>query len=87
MMIPAAAALEDRFADLEVPVLIVTGDGDRLVDHEHQSVRLHDLLPNSRLVVLAGVGHMVHHLEPRQMSEAMMEMMNLSRIAAGATGA
>ncbi len=87
MMIPAAAALEDRFADLKVPVLIVTGDGDRLVDHEHQSVRLHSRLPNSRLVVLTGVGHMVHHLAPRQMSEAMMEMTNPNRIAAGATGA
>ncbi|GGE10457.1 alpha/beta hydrolase [Aureimonas endophytica] len=71
-MIPAASALTERYRDLDGPVLIVTGDGDRIVDHRRQSRRLHDLLPQSRLLVLEGSGHMVHHLEPRRIAEAVL---------------
>lgn len=73
MMIPSAAELKDRYAELKLPILIVTGDGDRIVDHESQSRRLSKLLPNSRLLVLPGVGHMVHHIEPRSMAAAMLK--------------
>ena len=73
MMVPAAAALKNRYADVKVPLLIVTGDGDHVVKFEDQSRRLHKLLPNSRLVVLEGVGHMVHHTKPGKMSEAIVE--------------
>lgn len=73
MMVPSAAALKDRYAELKLPVLIVTGDADWIVDHERQSIHLSKLLPNSRLLVLLGVGHMVHHIEPRRIAAAMSE--------------
>jgi pimeloyl-ACP methyl ester carboxylesterase len=79
MMVPSAAALKDHYVELKLPVLVVTGDGDRIVDHKHQSLPLSELLPNSRLLVLPGVGHMVHHIDPRRIAAAMSEGMRLLR--------
>lgn len=60
-MIPAARRLAPRFAEISVPVAIVAGDGDRLVDTPTQSERLHRELADTRLEIVAGAGHMVHH--------------------------
>lgn len=82
VMVPAAAALKERYHELTLPITIVTGDGDRIVDFQNQSRRLHDLLPHSRMIVFKGVGHMAHHVEPRKMSEAIAETTGAGRIAA-----
>ncbi|MCB8839421.1 alpha/beta fold hydrolase [Aurantimonas sp. VKM B-3413] len=81
MMIPAAASLQGRYANLKAPLLLVTGDGDRIVDFRHQSRRLHEQLPGSRLVVLEGVGHMVHQTKPQKISEAMRETEDTEPVA------
>jgi len=64
MMIPAAAALTGRLETLELPVTIVAGDGDRMVDMAGQSQRLHEAVPHSRFIPIEGAGHMVHHTAP-----------------------
>ena len=61
LMVPAAMALQHRYSELEMPIVICTGLEDRLIDHK-QSVRLHERLPHSGLFVLPGIGHMIHHL-------------------------
>jgi pimeloyl-ACP methyl ester carboxylesterase len=61
MMIPAAAALAPRFAELKLPVTIIAGPGDELVTTADQSERLHKALPTSRFIAVEGAGHMVHH--------------------------
>jgi pimeloyl-ACP methyl ester carboxylesterase len=61
MMIPAAAALAPRYAELDLPVTIVAGKGDELVTPAGQSELLHQALPKSRYVPVEGAGHMVHH--------------------------
>jgi pimeloyl-ACP methyl ester carboxylesterase len=61
LMIPAAASLLDRHSELEMPVAIMAGKGDRVVDIGRQSRRLHAELPNSSLHELDGVGHMIHY--------------------------
>jgi pimeloyl-ACP methyl ester carboxylesterase len=71
VMVPGAATLAARYGDLKMPVTIVTGDGDRIVGHEGQSLRLHDEVRDSRLVVVEGAGHMVHHIDPAQVTAAI----------------
>jgi pimeloyl-ACP methyl ester carboxylesterase len=71
MMIPAAGALRSRYSTLVAPLLIIAGDGDRIVDTARQSRRLHGLLPKSRLVVIDGAGHMVHHTRPEKTAEVI----------------
>ena len=61
MMVPAAAGLSKRYEELTLPLTIVAGGGDRIVDTNDQSRRLHSSLPQSRLVEIDGAGHMAHH--------------------------
>ncbi|HET8728650.1 MAG TPA: alpha/beta hydrolase [Alphaproteobacteria bacterium] len=70
-MVPAAAALSRRYRALDLPVVIVTGSADRIVDAARHSFRIHRLLPGSEMLVVAGAGHMVHHSAPGQVIEAI----------------
>lgn len=60
-MIPAAAGLTHRYADLTLPVSIFAGDADRVVDVDAHARRLHAELDHSELHVLPHVGHMAHY--------------------------
>ncbi|GJD47439.1 Haloalkane dehalogenase 2 [Methylobacterium crusticola] len=61
LLVPDALALRPRYPEVRPPVTILSGTGDRMVDHAGQSVRLRDTIPGSRLVAVAGAGHMLHH--------------------------
>ncbi|MEJ7930166.1 alpha/beta hydrolase [Ramlibacter sp. AN1015] len=60
-MIPEARTLSRRYGELRMPVTIVAGADDQVVDPEAHAQRLHRELPASRLIVVPGEGHMVHH--------------------------
>lgn len=60
LMIPNAFAARGRYGDLKMPVAIVAGEDDRLIDVDAQSARLHGDVPRSTLERVAGHGHMVH---------------------------
>jgi pimeloyl-ACP methyl ester carboxylesterase len=70
-MIPAAAQLARRYHELNLPVTLVAGRGDRMVHTPSQSEKLHQLLPASRLVLLDDVGHMAHHSAPEAVAAAI----------------
>jgi pimeloyl-ACP methyl ester carboxylesterase len=59
LMIPSVHALRKKYRLLKMPVAIVAGAEDRLVENE-QSARLHRDIPHSTLRCLPGTGHMVH---------------------------
>lgn len=71
LMIPGAATLSRRYSELRTPLMIVAGDGDKIVDFERQSVRLHGSVPGSELRILSGAGHMIHHTAPDMVVEAI----------------
>ena len=60
LMIPDAIAFQGRYADLRMPVVIIAGQQDRLVDIERQSSRLHRQISQSAFRRVRGSGHMVH---------------------------
>jgi len=60
LMIPDAFALRKRYADLKMPVVIIAGEEDRLIDIDKQSARLHEDVTHSTLHRVPGAGHMVH---------------------------
>ncbi|MEX6506242.1 alpha/beta fold hydrolase [Jiella sp. M17.18] len=70
-MIPAARRAQDRYGTLRPPLTIVAGKADRMVATSQQSERLHEAVAGSRLVLLPGVGHMVHHVDPDAVAEAV----------------
>jgi pimeloyl-ACP methyl ester carboxylesterase len=70
-MITAAQQLSPRYSTITCPTVIMAGDADRIVNIERQAQRLHGAIPGSRLDVLNGAGHMIHHLDPARMVRAI----------------
>jgi pimeloyl-ACP methyl ester carboxylesterase len=60
LMIPDAFRFRGEYANLKMPVVIVAGDEDRLVDIDAQSKRLHRDIAQSRFHRVPSTGHMVH---------------------------
>jgi pimeloyl-ACP methyl ester carboxylesterase len=50
-----------RYAELRMPVVAITGDADTTVSPEIHSRRLIETVPNGKLILLPGVGHMVQN--------------------------
>lgn len=73
LLIPAAAATASQYPNLTMPVVIVAGSGDRLIDPDRQSRRLHEALPRSTFRKVAGSGHMVHQTRPEAVMAAIDE--------------
>src|SRR3954447_1984415 len=71
LLVPAATEMQSRYRELRLPVLIVTGGDDKIIDAGRQSRRLHDELPGSGFIALPGLGHMVHHLAPDSVMRAV----------------
>jgi pimeloyl-ACP methyl ester carboxylesterase len=63
-MVPQAKASSERHHELRMPVAIIAGADDKVIDLEAHSARLHRELAGSTLAIVAGAGHMVHHAAP-----------------------
>ena len=62
--------LEERLSSIEVPVLVITGDDDRIVSQE-DSVRIAKEIPDAELVVIPNSGHVPHEETPEEFLEAV----------------
>lgn len=71
LMIPDAIAAQGHYGDLAMPVAIVSGVGDKIVDVDHQARRLHREIAHSTLHIVPDCGHMVHHTAPRRVMAAV----------------
>jgi pimeloyl-ACP methyl ester carboxylesterase len=69
-MIPAALNLRRHYKNMTLPVVIIAGDGDKVV-FKRRSEQLRDSLPGSRLEIVKGAGHMVHYVATRQVAQAV----------------
>ena len=63
------ASMRDRYEELDMPVAIMAGSEDRVVDVGRHAVRLHEQIPGSGLRLVPGAGHMVHHAVPGLVAE------------------
>jgi pimeloyl-ACP methyl ester carboxylesterase len=73
LMIPDAFYFRDQYADLKMPIVIVAGDEDRVVDIDAQSMRLHRDVSQSKFLRVRGAGHMVHQTAPSIVMSAIDE--------------
>jgi len=60
-----------RYGEIAVPVEILHGDADTTVPLEVHSEPLSRQIAGSRLTVLEGVGHMLHHAAPQAVDDAI----------------
>jgi pimeloyl-ACP methyl ester carboxylesterase len=63
--------LSSRYSDIELPVVIVTGSGDLLVEPEQHAYPLHRAIKHSELIVLPETGHELPQTRPDQVIEAI----------------
>jgi pimeloyl-ACP methyl ester carboxylesterase len=80
LMIPVNNATQHRYAEIAMPVAIIAGAEDGIVNQK-QSRRLHDDLPNSTLRIVPGAGHMIHYAVPHEVVGAVGEIATRSLIA------
>lgn len=73
LMIPAAFASSKTYDELAMPMIIIAGEDDRLIDIDEQSGRLHDEVKQSKLHRIAGAGHMVQQSATRDLMAAIDE--------------
>jgi pimeloyl-ACP methyl ester carboxylesterase len=81
MMPLEAARLAPRLKEVTVPVLVMSGDGDKIVSFEHQSQRLARELLGGEIQVIHGAGHMIHHTAPQDVAagiEAFLRRIGVS---------
>jgi pimeloyl-ACP methyl ester carboxylesterase len=69
-----ASGLPDRLAEFTLPVLVITGDDDRIVPTA-DSIRLAGELPNASLVVIPQAGHVPHEERPDLFMQAVNEFL------------
>lgn len=76
-----AASVADRLGELTLPVLVITGDDDRIVPAE-ESVRLAGELPNVELVVIERCGHVPHEECPQAFLQAVEGFLDQAGLSA-----
>jgi pimeloyl-ACP methyl ester carboxylesterase len=73
LMIPNALASSKTYDELAMPVIIIAGEDDRLIDIDEQSGRLHSEVRQSKMHRIAGAGHMVQQSATGEVMAAIDE--------------
>ena len=71
MLMDAARAFGVLYRELNVPVRLIAGSDDRIVETDKHSARLHCELDTSTFRNVPGIGHMVHHAAPEEVMAAI----------------
>ena len=70
LMAASAKSLESRYGELMMPVSIIAGSGDLIVNPLAQSNRLAQLVLGHDAHLISGAGHMVHYFSPELVLQA-----------------
>jgi pimeloyl-ACP methyl ester carboxylesterase len=85
LMIPGAAGLAKHHSELSLPVAIMAGRGDKIVDCDSQAGRLGTELPGSTLTKVPGAGHMIHHIVPEQVAAVIRDLVRAATVVGKAS--
>ena len=72
---PQGINLAGHLSELKLPVLVITGDDDRIVPTA-QSIQLAKDIPGAKLVVISEAGHVPHEEQPTVFLTAVMEFIS-----------
>ena len=70
-IVPGLVGMAVRVRELNIPVTIMAGTKDRIVDHEDHAVWFHEHIPQSDLRLIPEVGHMMHYAAPNEVVAAI----------------
>lgn len=74
LMVPAAILSSKTYGELAMPVFILAGEDDRLIDIDEQSGRLHDEIKHSKMRRLPKAGHMIQQSDTADLMAAVDEV-------------
>jgi len=63
--------MSKRYSEISVPVIIVTGDKDKIVSPELNAIALHKVLPLSELIEMKDKGHEIPQTDPETIDVAV----------------
>jgi len=69
----------ERYRDIRVPTVVITGDRDQTVSLDIHARALTAAIPDARLEILEGVGHMPHHARPHRIEAAVAHVQEAAR--------
>ena len=78
-----AAPMRDRYGELHLPVMIMAGSDDQVVDVGRHAIRLYQQIAHSELRLVPGAGHMVHHAVPEQVADMIEAVAKGHRLPGG----
>jgi len=78
--------LSALYKNLEVPVRLLAGSDDGIVDTNAHSVRLQRELAQSTLMVIPRCGHMVHHAAPSEVARAIVGLAQVEQTRSTGVG-
>ena len=64
--------MSKRYSDIKLPVVIVTGDKDKIVSPQENAYRLQAAIPQSRLIELKNTGHEIPQTHPESIYAGLM---------------
>lgn len=64
-------ALSPQYSNIELPVVIVTGSADQLLEPKQHAYQLHKAIKDSTLVVLPMIGHQLPQTQPNSVIDAV----------------
>lgn len=67
-----------HYPEIDVPVMILAGTKDRLAGYRKHAVRLHHDILSSRLRLWPSTGHMLHHIHPGGVIDAIEEVWEMA---------
>jgi len=76
---PSVKKFSPRYAEIAVPISILTGDADLIVSEKENAARLHEALPKSRLIVLPKTGHQIPFTHPQSVIEEIERVQRIPR--------
>jgi pimeloyl-ACP methyl ester carboxylesterase len=71
MMVPGAVALSRRYAELDLPIIVMSGEGDLIAHVDKHAERLVEEIDCAELRMIPGQGHLFHYSVPEQVVAAM----------------
>lgn len=74
----ALSKQSERYPDLRVPVEIIHGEIDWLLDVDRHALGLAERVPDATVSIAPGVGHMAHHARPDLLEEAIARLSTAS---------
>jgi pimeloyl-ACP methyl ester carboxylesterase len=84
-MFLGTASLAKHHSELSLPVAIMAGLGDKIVNPASHAERLGAELPGSTLTQGPGAGHMIHHIVPEQVAAIIRNLVQATTVVGEAS--